>query len=96
MTAETIAQAPTVTTWADGFGTWHARVTFPTCVADVAHARQLARHAIREQVVQRGEAPTLGWLPVVTMTNPADAMPRFLGGPGPAAHGANVIDWKEV
>lgn len=60
-------QRETVNTWADGFGRWHARVTFPSpgydpaqLAAHAARIRVKARRHIRRALVQRGEAGS-GW-----------------------------------
>lgn len=50
--------APTVTTWADGYGTWHALVPLPTEKAPYASnpykgARQRAREAISREIEAR-------------------------------------------
>lgn len=50
----------TVTTWADGFGRWHARVNFPapgydwdTFRADTKRLRAKARRKIRRELTER-------------------------------------------
>lgn len=50
----------TVTTWADGFGIWHARVTFPSpgygpdhLAANIDRIRAKARRAIRREILER-------------------------------------------
>ncbi|ACQ80764.1 hypothetical protein Bcav_2515 [Beutenbergia cavernae DSM 12333] len=43
--------AATVETWADGYGTWHARVTVPT--AHAGYARGIARDAIDGEIATR-------------------------------------------
>lgn len=61
---------PKVTTWADGFGIWHARVIgspkLSTCVA-----RRLARRAISEELTARAprnaHAPRFGLASVTTL-----------------------------
>lgn len=54
----------TVTTWADGFGIWHARVRFPApgytpdeLAESVDRLRRKARRAIRRALTER-HAPT--------------------------------------
>lgn len=44
----TNTNADTITTWANGFGVWHARVPAG------ARAQDIARAAIREELVARG------------------------------------------
>lgn len=51
----------TITTWADGFGRWHARITFPSGLTRDAYAapaertriRSKVRRAIRREIVAR-------------------------------------------
>lgn len=57
-----------VATWANGFGVWHARITFPAPGYDATemteHAgrvRGKARRAIREEITSRGETGP-GWV----------------------------------
>ena len=50
-------KAATVHTWADGFGRWHARVTFATPIAaesiDWSNVRRRARRAMRTEIIER-------------------------------------------
>lgn len=57
-----------VTTWADGFGIWHAKITFPQpgheTTSLTPHAQRLrhkARRAIRNEITSRGENGP-GWI----------------------------------
>lgn len=50
MEAGTARQAPTVKTWADGFGRWYASVP-----GDSRDPRRVAREAIRRELEQRGQ-----------------------------------------
>lgn len=57
-----------VTTWADGFGIWHAKITFGhpgrETTSLTAHAQRLrrkAQRAIRNEVTSRGENGP-GWV----------------------------------
>lgn len=63
-----MSSGETVTTWADGFGRWHARVRFaePGYGRDALdrnadRVRARARRAIRREVIARGEAGQ-GWV----------------------------------
>jgi hypothetical protein len=60
-------QAETVTTWANGYGIWHARVNFPangyTDEYLANHGRRIrakARRAIRREIEARGDVGP-GW-----------------------------------
>lgn len=86
---------PTVTTWADGFGRWHARIIFPTVLGDVRQARQMARRAIRAELEAR-EVIGAGWRLRLAMTDPADAMPAFVGGPTTPPADVAVLDFMEA
>jgi hypothetical protein len=56
----------TVTVWANGYGRWHARITFPAAYgpAELAAARvrvrRKARRRIRQAITLRGECGP-GW-----------------------------------
>ena len=57
-------EEPEVTTWADGFGVWHATVTTKTTIT-VGDAQRLARQAILDELRQRGtvdpDAVSIAW-----------------------------------
>ena len=54
-----------VTTWADGFELWHARVTG---AKDAANAKLHASRAIRSEIELRGNGSALGNLKLVVDT----------------------------
>lgn len=73
----------TVTTWADGFGSWHARVDFPYPGygnvymdenIDRIHAK--ARRAIRREILAR-EAGPIGPVRIHVAANDQDHMGRM-------------------
>lgn len=70
----------TVTTWANGFGRWHARVSFPApgygpdhLDRHAARIRAKARRAIRRELAARQGAP-LGTVRVRVESNNLDHM----------------------
>ena len=75
------ASDETVTTWADGFGIWHARVAFPAPGYGPAHLdkrrdaiRRKARRAIRAELTARGECSPSYRLRLEVAANDLDHM----------------------
>lgn len=75
-----------VTTWADGYGNWHAKVTGPDIEAFCAiTARNLALSAIRDELAQRA-GPGFDPVAVSAARDSLDRLPR----------GRVAIQYREV
>lgn len=74
----------TVTTWANAFGRWHARVDFPApgygpgyLDGHVDRIRAKARRAIRREIGQREQLPRNYRVSVIVEDNDLDHMNRM-------------------
>lgn len=72
-----------VVTWADGFGTWHARVSFPSpgygpafIAAHIDRVRAKARRAIRRELVARYQLSPAYRLSIKVEANALDHLNR--------------------
>lgn len=80
---ESAAKREAVTAWADGFGVWHARVSFPYpgygntyLDANIDRIRAKARRAIRREILARERGP-IGPVRVHVVANNLDHMNRM-------------------
>lgn len=74
----------TVVTWADGFGTWHARVEFPFpgygpqyLAENITRIRAKARRAIRRELVARYQVSPAYRLSIHIEANNLDHLNRM-------------------